>query len=437
MWSIMTYQKFNYETFADVQKQAEAVGVQFHYSDSPAMLAAQARVHHVSVPNRIVVQPMEGCNANPDGSPGELTQRRYLRFANSGAGIIWAEATAVTPDCRSSNGQLYLTEKNADAYARLLDQIRESAMRTHGFAPLIVSQLTHSGRYVKTNNTPTPVIAQHNAWIEKEHPLPDSCVISDDRLKYYEEQFGKGAALAKKVGFDGVDIKCAHFYLASELLSAYERSGEYGGCFENRTRFIRNCLRAAKPAADQNFFLTSRINACDGFPYPWGFGVEKDEGIREDYTQVNALIGVLKQEAELPIVNITVGNPYFNPYVNRPYDFGPVEPQEHPFVGVSRMLEAAAAVKQAHPELLVVCSGLSYMREFGGRIAAAEIAAGRFDFAGFGRLALAAPDFADKLLHDTLARRECCVTCTNCSNLMRMFRPAGCIVHDRTLYKKP
>ena len=196
-------------------------------------------------------------------------------------------------------------------------------------------------------------------------------------------------------------------------------------------------LFAVLPAADQNFFLTSRINACDGFPYPWGFGVEKDEGIREDYTQVNALIGVLKQEAELPIVNITVGNPYFNPYVNRPYDFGPVEPQEHPFVGVSRMLEAAAAVKQAHPELLVVCSGLSYMREFGGRIAAAEIAAGRFDFAGFGRLALAAPDFADKLLHDTLARRECCVTCTNCSNLMRMFRPAGCIVHDRTLYKKP
>ena len=111
MWSIMTYQKFNYETFADVQKQAEAVGVQFQYSDSPAMLAAQARVHHVSVPNRIVVQPMEGCDANPDGSPGELTQRRYLRFANSGAGIIWAEATAVTPDCRSSNGQLYLTEK--------------------------------------------------------------------------------------------------------------------------------------------------------------------------------------------------------------------------------------------------------------------------------------------------------------------------------------
>lgn len=128
-------------------------------------------------------------------------------------------------------------------------------MRTHGFAPLIVSQLTHSGRYVKTNNTPTPVIAQHNAWIEKEHPLPDSCVISDDRLKYYEEQFGKGAALAKRSGFDGVDIKCAHFYLASELLSAYERSGEYGGCFENRTRFIRNCLRAAKPAADQNFSL--------------------------------------------------------------------------------------------------------------------------------------------------------------------------------------
>lgn len=64
-----------------------------------------------------------------------------------------------------------------------------------------------------------------------------------------------------------------HRYLNCELLSAYNRPGEYGGSFENRTRFYLNCVRKVKKAVRSDFIVTSRLNVYDGFPYPYGFGV--------------------------------------------------------------------------------------------------------------------------------------------------------------------
>lgn len=430
----MAYERFRYQNIDEIRARAKELGVTFPYSESLFPLSQPIRINHMNLPNRIVTQPMEGCDANPDGSPGEYTMRRYRRFAESGASLIWTEANAVSPACRSSNGQLYMDEANVDSFARMIEMIKEHTLKIKGFEPMVIVQATHSGRYVKTNNVPTPVIAQHNEWIEKNNPLPDECIISDDELKVYEERFGKFAVLAKRAGFDGMDIKCSHFYLASELLSAYNRPGEYGGCFDNRTRFIRNSLKAASCETDQSFFVTTRLNGYDGFPYPWGFGVNENDGLEPDYTEVNKLIGILKDEVHIPVINITLGNPYVNPYVNRPYDNGPVEPQEHQFIGVNRMIMAANAVKKAHSDLVVIGSGMSYMRDLIANIAAGCIKNGMFDMVGVGRLALAEKNFASKMMNGTLARNECCVTCTSCSYLMRAFYPAGCVVRDKEIY---
>ena len=196
-----------------------------------------------------------------------------------------------------------------------------------------------------------------------------------------------------------------------------------------------NCMSAARAAVDSGLFLTCRLNAFDGFPYPYGFGVSPGGGIVPDYTEACEIVRQLHCRFRVDLINITLGNPYFNPYINRPYDAGPVEPAEHPFAGAARMLESARAVKAANPDVKITASGLSYMREFSGGIFAAAIARGDFDLAGFGRLALACPDFLRKLMTGTLARRDCCVTCTNCSNLMRRFQNSGCVVHDRELYR--
>jgi len=86
--------------------------------------------------------------------------------------------------------------------------------------------------------------------------------------------------LAKQAGFDAVDIKSCHGYLLAELTSAYNRYGEYGGSFKNRTRLLRNSVAAAKAHEDDRFMVTARVGIYDGFAYPYGFGVKEAKGVR-------------------------------------------------------------------------------------------------------------------------------------------------------------
>ncbi len=132
-----------------------------------------------------------------------------------------------------------------------------------------------------------------------------------------------------QAGFDGMDVKCCHRYLSSELLSAFTRPGAYGGSFENRTRFLRNTFRAAQAEAGQNFFLTLRLNVYDGFAYPYGWGVA-GEGLDVDLTEPVRLVRELRDEFRLPLLNVTMGNPYKNPHVNRPTTTAIMSPESIP-----------------------------------------------------------------------------------------------------------
>lgn len=124
-----------------------------------------------TLPNRIAVQPMEGCDGTGDGAPDVLTRRRYQRFAFSGAGLIWLEAVAIRQDGRANPRQLYLHEGNLDAFRCMVEEIREISLKENGFAPLLILQATHSGRYSKPNGYPEPIIAYHNPIFEKDNPI--------------------------------------------------------------------------------------------------------------------------------------------------------------------------------------------------------------------------------------------------------------------------
>ena len=408
---------------------------QLLFDEDTAVLKTPFKVGNVTVANRLVCQAMEGCDGTANGSPDTLTKRRYDRFARGGAGLIWFEATAVMKEGRANPRQLYINDNNLDDFKRQVESIKQTAYKENGFEPIVVMQATHSGRYSKPNGVPAPLIAYNNPIFEKDYPIPKERIVSDEYLDRVGDALVKGAMLAEKAGFDGVDIKCCHRYLNSELLSAYNREGRYGGCFENRTRLLRESVRGAIENCSKDFIVSSRLNVYDGFAYPYGFGVNNDGSLDLDLKEPDMLIKELYQYG-VRLLNITMGNPYFNPHVNRPFARGGYEAPEHPLNGVARMLNGTAKLKDMNPQMAMICSAVSYLGVAAPNVVSAFIKNNKFDFAGFGRTIFAYPDFAKDILNSgEMDKSKICICCSKCSEIMRSpGGTTGCVIHDREIY---
>lgn len=428
--------KFNYATIDELKgKIAELDLKNLPFSDDISCLGDAVKVGEKIVPNRIAIQPMEGCDGTATGEPDELTLRRYDRFAESGAGLVWAEAVAIVEEGRANPRQLYITENNIDAFKKMNDRIRELSMKKNGFAPIIIMQATHSGRYSKPTGVPAPLIAYNNPIFEGENPIDKSRIITDDKLFALEEQYGKAAQMAEKAGFDGIDVKCCHRYLNSELLSAFTRDGAFGGSFDNRTRLLRNGIKNATDATGKDFIITTRMNVYDGFEYPYGWGVKEGSGKEVDLTEPLKLIDILHNQLGVKMVDVTIGNPYVNSFVNRPADATIAVSGEHPLIGVDRMFGCVGEVQKAFPDLVVMGSGVSYMREYSGNLAAGAVKEGLLTMQGFGREAFAYPQFANDLIKTgKMDKKMCCITCGKCTELMRAGGVAGCVIKDSEVY---
>jgi 2,4-dienoyl-CoA reductase-like NADH-dependent reductase (Old Yellow Enzyme family) len=164
--------------------------VNLPWSDTTDILNTPLGLGAKIAPNRIAYQPMEGCDGTPGGCPDTLTLRRYDRLARGGAGIVWVEAMAVAEEGRANPRQLYFHDGNADAFARLVHRIKSTCLKQNGYEPLVIAQLTHSGRYSKPDGDRAPLIACHSPLLEKEAPVPDERIVSDDYLDALGESLG-------------------------------------------------------------------------------------------------------------------------------------------------------------------------------------------------------------------------------------------------------
>ncbi len=423
-----------YQTPEEFFEQNRELDLNLPYSADTSILKDKVLIGEKIAENRLCCQAMEGCDATPDGSPDELTKRRYERFSKGGAGIIWFEATACTEDGRANPRQLWLKEANLDDFKKIVYDIKETGLRENGFEPIVIMQNTHSGRYSKPHGTPEPLIAYNNPIFEGDNPISKDRILSDDALDKIGDAMVKNSVLAEKAGFDGVDIKCCHRYLNSELLSAYERDGKYGGSLENRTRLLRESVKGAIESTSGDFLVSSRLNVYDGFPYPYGFGVSRDGGLEFDTTEPLWLINQL-YDMGVRVLNISMGNPYFNPHVNRPFAMGGYSPEEHPLKGVSRMLEGTMKLKKAIPKMMFISSGLSYLGVAAPNVCSAFIEEGGFDICGFGRQIFAYPDFANDIVNcGNLQKDKLCIACSKCTEIMRSGGTPGCVIRDGELY---
>jgi len=194
---------------------------------------------------------------------------------------------------------------------------------------------------------------------------------TDDELDRLQDAYVDASRRVRDIGADFVDIKQCHRYLLSEMLAAKTRPGKYGGSLENRTRFVRELL--ARLAAEiPDLIRGSRMNFFDGVPYAknpvTGIG-EPVPGATENYLDVDEAVQALMmfRDAGLQLVNVTAGCPYFNPHVGRPADKEPPDgygAPEHGLVGVARHFRLAEAARRACPDLPVVGTGYSYLRQY-------------------------------------------------------------------------
>ena len=383
------------------------------------------------IQNRIVFQPMEGCDCNTDGTPSELTVAKYMNAAKSGAGLIWMEANAVCHEGRTNPGQMMLTKENLPEFKSFVSNLRKIALEECGTKPIIILQLTQSGR-----QSIVPMIAYRHPIYEETRPVTDDNIVTDEYLDTLPSLYAASALLAVEAGFDGVDVKSCHGYLFQELLSAFNRPGRYGGSFENRTRLYLDSVKAVKAAVPSDFLVVSRLGAADMVPKPYGFGTDEENNL--DLTETDLLVEKL-MDAGIGMINITIGNPYYNPHINRPFRQGAYKAPETPETGLARFITVQKHLKDKFPSLVLVGSGLSYYRADLMERAEEMINIGAADLVGFGRGSIAYPMFYRDWLENKFDVRKCCVSCSKCTALMRAKCVSGCAVFNdyyKNLYKE-
>lgn len=425
-----------------------------------APLAQSYRLPDFEIGNRFSALPMEGWDGTTDGYPSDLTRRRWHRFGESGAKLIWGgEAVAVIPEGRANPNQLIINPQTIGSLAILRETVVAAhATRWQTDDLYIGLQLTHSGRFCRPydkHKLEPQILYAHPILNAKFGLADDYPVLSDGEIKAIIDAYVSGAVLAQKAGYHFVDIKHCHGYLGHEFLSAYDRPGKYGGSFENRTRFLQEIVDGIRTEAP-GLAIGVRLSAYDFIPfkpgedtrgepvdwdglYPYAFGGD-GSGRGIDFAEPDQFLTLL-DELNIKLVNISAGSPYYVPHIQRPAMFPPSDSYqllEDPLVGVARLINATAKLKAQHPDLMIVGTGYSYLQEWLPHVAQNVVRTGKADFVGLGRMILSYPEMpADILEGCALQRKRICRTFSDCTTAPRNGLVSGCFPLDAFYKVRP
>src|SRR6185369_15990396 len=400
---------------ADFRNHVAALGIDLPCEDQIVTGSASPLVQPIDgvaingkrIGNRWAIQPMEGWDGTTTGGATDEVRRRWQRFGESGAKLIYGgEAMAVRPDGRANPNQLIIVEQNKKDLA----EIREILVRAHkehyGKADDLVIgfQLTHSGRFCKPNDKfqMEPRVAYRHPILDKKFKVTSGeQVFADDEIERLIECYIAAAKIAWDVGADFVDIKHCHGYLLHEFLGAHTRPGKYGGSFENRTRIVREIISRIR-ASGNPIDVGVRLSAFDFvpfkpdpaqsqpgklgpgipedysqcLPYRYAFGLNVDNPVEYDLTETFRF-AELCAELGVKLLNLSAGSPYYNPHIQRPAAYPPsdgYQPPEDPLVGVARQMQMVRQVKAHLDKIrdsqsairnpLVIGSAYSYLQEY-------------------------------------------------------------------------
>ena len=425
-----------------------------------------------TIGNRYAIQPMEGWDGTTTGGISKDMVRRWARFGESGAKLIYGgEAMAVRADGRANPNQLILNRENQSGIA----QLRQALLAAHterygGSDDLVIGfQLTHSGRFCRPRDKKKlePRIAFRHPILDRKFGITDnSALLTDADVQELIEAYVDAAALAGEIGADFVDLKHCHGYLLHEFLGAHTRPGNYGGSFENRTRALREIVSGIRRTGN-NIELGVRLSAFDFvpfrpdpalsqpgklgpgipepfehcLPYRYAFGVQLDHPVEYDLTETFAFVD-LCAELGIKILNLTAGSPYYNPHIQRPAAYPPsdgYQPAHDPLIDVARQIDVVRQIRaRASKHLVIIGSAYSYLQEFLPHVAQAVIRQGWTDMVGLGRVSLSYPAIlSDAAQKGAIEKKLICRTFSDCTTAPRNGLISGCYPLDKYYSAKP
>jgi 2,4-dienoyl-CoA reductase-like NADH-dependent reductase (Old Yellow Enzyme family) len=385
---------------------------------SPLTQPVSARGFEIG--NRWAILPLEGSDSDVDGSATDDSVQRWAAFGRSGAKLIWGESAAVRNDGRSSSKQLLISPDTAAGLSR----IRDAAMTAHRdeFGETVDFrlgiQMTHSGRlsHPAPSGDHAPVTVRHHPQLDVTvGPPPDQPLLSDDELYELVDDYVAAARVLGEVGFDFVDLKACHGYLGHELLGAYERPGEFGGSFVNRTRFLRTIVERVR-AETPGLKLALRLSAFDTVVHTAGadgvgrpmssepgrywFGTD-ESGHQIDLSEPIRLLTMLR-DIGVDLVCVTGASPLSAWHFQRPAlrtKPKEYETPEDPLAGVARHIDVTNRLRRSVPGITTVGSGYSYLQKWLPNVAQAVVREGMTDLVGIARMHLAYPGFISDVLN--------------------------------------
>jgi len=452
-------------------------------------------VNGKTIGNRWAIQPMEGWDGATTGGATDEVRRRWQRFGESGAKLIYGgEAMAVRPDGRANPNQLIIVEQNKKDLAEL----REILLRAHrgrfenADDVVIGFQLTHSGRFCKPTDKKRmePRVAYRHPILDRKFNITsDAQVFTDAEIEQLVECYIAAAKIAWDIGADFVDIKHCHGYLLHEFLSAHTRPGKYGGSFENRTRILREIVAGIR-ASGNKIELGVRLSAFDFvpfkpdpalsqpgklgpgipedfshcLPYHYAFGVNPNNPVEYDLAETFQFVELCAQLG-VKILNLSAGSPYYNPHIQRPAAYPPsdgYQPPEDPLVGVARQINVVRKIREyltkaegpsstaalnskdgvepvpVKTRMIFMGSAYSYLQEYLPHVAQHVVRNGWTDMIGLGRMILAYPTMlADAVEKGALERKLICRTFSDCTTAPRNGMISGCYPLDKYYTSKP
>ena len=232
-------------------------------------------LRNLTLRNRIVVAPMCQYSAK-DGQATSWHIMHLGGLAQSGAGMLTIEATAVTPEGRITPGCLGLWDDATEAALRHTLE----AIRPYASIPIAI-QLAHAGRKGSSRlpwDGGSQIALQDGGWetfapSAVAHAPGEVAPVALDRggMDRIRDAFAEGARRAERLGLDAIEVHNAHGYLLHEFLSpiANHRDDAYGGTLENRMRFPLEVLEAVRAAFPAHKPVGVKISATDWVDGGW------------------------------------------------------------------------------------------------------------------------------------------------------------------------